>query len=248
MGNEGAEPTGNSRHPVACISWRDAVIWCNALSEMTGLEAVYVANGTNGTTDGELLRTSVANAYGGANIEDVVKSEAETITRKGYRLPTSIEWEYAARYRGSDQTNVVTGVIDGYDFSNPSQGIYYTKGNSASGATTYYNDATGTPPAGKLANDSVAVYRYFWNGSSWEELPDYLYGTKEVAGLTDNALGLYDMSGNMFEFCFTPNGSKRIIRSGCWDSAANGLQVGVIGSESPNNYGIALGFRLARTQ
>jgi formylglycine-generating enzyme required for sulfatase activity len=45
----------------------------------------------------------------------------------GFRLPTSTEWELAARWRGSDATNTVSG------YTTP----YFTKGDSASGATAY---------------------------------------------------------------------------------------------------------------
>ena len=194
------------QHPVTMISWRDVVIWCNALSEMTGAEVVYVANGTNGTTDGGVLRSSADGAYGGNNVEDVLKIEADTQTRKGYRLPASMEWEYAARYRGSDSTNMVSG------YSNP----YYTKGDSASGASTYYNDNTdGSGEPGKTANDLVAVYGYYWDGA-W--IDKGTSSTAEVMSLgtgSANILGMYDMSGNVYEWCFTASGSLRLARALC---------------------------------
>jgi len=51
-------------------------------------------------------------------------------TAKGFRLPRQSEWELAARWR-NDGTNTVAG------FSDP----WFTKGNSASGATAIYSDA-----------------------------------------------------------------------------------------------------------
>ena len=141
---------------------------------------------------------------------------------------------------------MVTGTIDGVDFD--AMTTKWTKGNSASGATTYYNDNTdGSGEPGKSANDAVAVYRYYWDGSDWVERPEYSGGTEPVAGLTANQLGLYDMSGNVWEWCFTEDGSDRIYRGGGWINYADHLRVGLWGRESPDVEYDSLGLRLCRT-
>ena len=81
--NINLKPIGNKLHPVTSIAWREAVVWCNAYSEMDGLEPVYRDSET-----GEPLRTS----------RDSVERlyNAENMDRNGYRLPTLEEWWYAA--------------------------------------------------------------------------------------------------------------------------------------------------------
>ena len=93
-GNQGADgdtyiytkPVGNKLHPVTCIAWRDAVVWCNAYSEMDGLEPVYR------DSSGNVLRNSRE------AVEMLIDNNAvENNTYNGYRLPSGTEWMYAAQ-------------------------------------------------------------------------------------------------------------------------------------------------------
>ena len=96
IGNQGAEwtnpglntntnpqPVGNELHPVSYISWRDAVVWCNAYSEMDGRQPVYR------DSNGEPLRDSRAAVE--------LLFDTTNMDWNGYRLPYSEEWLYAAR-------------------------------------------------------------------------------------------------------------------------------------------------------
>lgn len=83
--------TGRSRDgPVTDITWRDAVVWCNAYSEMTGLGAVY-CNET-----GEPLRESLGNAAA-PDASSAADRAIMAPGSNGYRLPLEAEWEFAAR-------------------------------------------------------------------------------------------------------------------------------------------------------
>jgi formylglycine-generating enzyme required for sulfatase activity len=81
--NELPYPVGNEVHPVTLIGWRDAVVWCNAYSEMDGLEPVYK------DSNGNVIRDS--------RMPVDLMVDATEMTGNGYRLPTAEEWFYAAK-------------------------------------------------------------------------------------------------------------------------------------------------------
>lgn len=185
--------TAARKEPVTFIRWIDCIVWCNALSALLRYDLVYTRRGVP-------LKESMANGMS----PDVVQTSAT-----GFRLPSSDEWEFAARY------------IDG---------SRRTPRNHASGASA--------PSYDHAATQSVAWY----DRNSKEK-------TQCVGRKKANALGLYDMSGNVGEWCFDWNPiygiSERIVRGGNYYSPAAYLEVGrsiSLPADLPSRY---VGFRFS---
>ena len=94
-GGAGLEPAAGEsqgRRPVEMVSWYDAIVFCNKLSQREKLTPVYsIKVGTLDYTDPEV--------WGKVPTSDNAVWDAVKMNKKasGYRLPTEAEWEYAAK-------------------------------------------------------------------------------------------------------------------------------------------------------
>jgi formylglycine-generating enzyme required for sulfatase activity len=119
---DGIDDTG--QHPVTTINWRDAIVWCNALSEMSELSPAY-------NYRGYVVRDSRD-----SNAAQCDEARVDPST-DGYRLPGEWEWECAGRYLGK--------VDPGNGLESPAaSGVFWSPGMYASGATADYTDETAT--------------------------------------------------------------------------------------------------------
>ncbi len=191
-----------TNHPVHTVNWYDVVKWCNARSEKQGLPAVYMVAG-------------VIYRFG---ISDYV---AQT-TAVGYRLPTSEEWEYAAR-----------GGM---------QGLRFPWGNSIDHSMANYVAVVNgcSYDASQYADNESFFYHPAHNDGAMPY-------TSPVDYFPANEYGLHNTVGNVAEWTFDYHpwggGRYRIVRGGVWNVSAHGCKVGSRYPQVSDHSDCMVGFR-----
>jgi uncharacterized repeat protein (TIGR02543 family) len=147
------------------------------------------------------------------------RSEKEGLTPV-YKVGTAV-------YRTGDSVPTVDVTANGYRLPSDKEWEFAARGGVKTNGYEYSG-----------SNDFEAVAWHFNNSGG---------STQDVATKLANELGMSDMSGNVFEWCFDTSGSDQVVRGGGWSHYASLCHVATRINLNPTDAGNNIGFRVARS-
>jgi formylglycine-generating enzyme required for sulfatase activity len=156
-----------------------------------------------------------------SHVQDFLQKVNAANSRTGflYRLPTADEWEYILR------GGPISKSQSQYHF-------YFARGKT---------DLTAV--GSKDLSSTQANFNGNYPAGSGKE-GAFLETTSVVGNYLPNALGMYDMHGNVWELTFTKKGSDRVYCGGSWRHFGDYCKASYRNWNDPDYRNFNLGFRL----
>jgi len=217
---------GYESHPVVGVSWYGALKYCNWLTLDQGLAAGHRAY-TEGGSPADWHPVTITTANWQSRDLNAAERLQLATTVHGFRLPMDHAATAASTYNEWYKAAAWTGT---------SNATYGFGRNTLAGADANYQNSgdpfdNGTTPVG------------FYDGTN--RLAD-----QTLTLDTDNRYGLYDASGNVFEWVQDQAGSpsSRRARGGAFNLPGSFVRADTVTSDYPSNTRSYMGFRVARSE